>query len=328
MRTESVKALTALLALSALVLGLATPTRAAVFDLMAESEPLLFQLESMGALETSDKSAFRWAFGPSCSIRFRSSRATTAILRMAYKSPVAGQSMTVSANGAVLREVKDIPFTPASAPPMSLDVELPVKVGDNVITLVFGDWNHGKSIFVQVDDRPFALGLTGLSLEFGAKPAQTSSSVSRFLDLLWSHMLSGDWYDFQAGKGSGLQAVTGVSMEGGLLQVFGKNATALFSSRDAGEVELSFSMRSELNRFVTVWANGVLIARPSLDAEDGIFKGVTVRFPCVAGLNEVSLRLDNSELPWSGLRHVPGRPSAEIASFSCQVSPAKSPTRL
>lgn len=127
------------------------------------------EVEGLSDLESNNKESWRWAVGPATRIRFyvdpaSPEQARQRLLKFAFKNgvPIKDQAVTIRLNGKDVRSfsVQEID----TSNQVDAEVMLTAKAGSNILTFVYGDWNHGKQNYGSNDPRKLAVVVMCLSL--------------------------------------------------------------------------------------------------------------------------------------------------------------------
>lgn len=128
------------------------------------------EVEGLSDLESNNKESWRWAVGPATHIRFyvdpaSPEQARQRLLKLAFKNevPIKDQTVTIRLNGKDIRSfsVQEID----TSNQVDAEVMLTAKAGSNILTFVYGGWNHGKQNYGSNDPRKLAVVVMRLSLQ-------------------------------------------------------------------------------------------------------------------------------------------------------------------
>ena len=124
--------------------------------------PVPFAVEEggIGKIEHNAANIWRWGLGPQSSLSFTLPRDGAYLLDLDFANVIAGQGVTVSANGATLASFSGL----APNAQIARRIRIHGHKGRNAIVLAYTDWNHGKSTFAATDVRPMALFIRKLRL--------------------------------------------------------------------------------------------------------------------------------------------------------------------
>ena len=114
--------------------------------------------------ENSDGVPFLWALGPEMTMVFHTLAPMHVVLGLGFDNPVEGQSVTLSANGATLDRIDNVPRTQVNSPGLLKDYIFKTRKGLNTLRLEFRLWNHHGVVFAPGDPRRLALRITKLTL--------------------------------------------------------------------------------------------------------------------------------------------------------------------
>ncbi len=106
-----------------------------------------------GKIEHNDANIWRWGLGPQSQLTFDLAEAASVWLEFDFANVIAGQTVTVMANGEVLKVLPDLPADARE----SLRIPIAGHPGRNTVTIGYSDWNHGRTTFSEGDIRPMAL---------------------------------------------------------------------------------------------------------------------------------------------------------------------------
>lgn len=124
----------------------------------------------LGGLESNDKESWRWAIGSATRLGFYMNPALPdadrqLLFKFAFKNgvPITDQSVTIRLNGKVVRHFT----TPEIDRQVQTDavVALAAQKGNNLLEIVYQDWNHGKRHVGANDPRRLAIVFMRFSLQ-------------------------------------------------------------------------------------------------------------------------------------------------------------------
>jgi hypothetical protein len=114
----------------------------------------------LGKIEHNAANIWRWGLGPQSELRFELPEATDLLLEFDFANVIAGQTVTVLANGEAVAVFPDLAVDARE------DRRIPLagRQGANTVAIAVSDWNHGKTTFAPADIRPMGLFIRKLRL--------------------------------------------------------------------------------------------------------------------------------------------------------------------
>jgi len=123
-------------------------------DLLKIYKPLDVHCLGLAVIERKHRASWRWGLGPRTTLTFRLEDQQDVVLRLAFDSPFAGQTIQVRHNRALVATL-----TPGKAP-----AEVVIHgVGHNVLHLDYSHWDKPPKLFPN-DSRPVAARFSRLAL--------------------------------------------------------------------------------------------------------------------------------------------------------------------